>query len=207
MDGPTSPLCASRFAWARLVAVPAVLGPVVPDAVPRSASSPCPCEPSGRRRCARPRRSHGRGGEPVPAALLVRTAAPGAPPGSRDRHLTREGGRRDRRATCEIVPPADVLAGRPTISRTRPERGGMGRGPGPGPRRLPGRPRAGTGRTQAGRDRGRLAQFHVSPTRSRSWDRYGAGFGLRNASPARHSPPRLTPCEPSATKSVFARFS
>ena len=84
---------------------------------PGRGSSPRPCGSSGRCRCARPRRSHGRGGEPVPAALLVRTAAPGAPPGSRDRHLTRE-----------IVPPADVLAGRPTISRTRPERGGMGRG-------------------------------------------------------------------------------
>ena len=62
---------------ARLVAAPAALGPVVPDAVPRYDSSPCPCGSSGRRRCARPRRSHGRGGEPVPAALLVRTAAPG----------------------------------------------------------------------------------------------------------------------------------
>ena len=195
MDGPTSPLCiAVRLGEARRRA----RGPRPgrPRRSCRPTSSPRPCGSSGRCRCARPRRSHGRGGEPVPAALLVRTAAPGAPPGSRDRHLTRE-----------IVPPADVLAGRPTISRTRPERGGMGRGPGPGPRRLPGRPRAGTGRTQAGRDRGRLAQFHVSPTRSRSWDRYGAGFGLRNASPARHSPPRLTPCEPSATKSVFARFS
>ena len=212
--------CASRFARARLVAVPAalgqaapggvvarlvaapaVLGPVVPDAVPRSDSSPCPCGSSGRRRCARPRRSHGRGGEPVPAALLVRTAAPGrglrpgrgivgetrvgagavegglrpgrgiigvgaagpvglglwTPPGSRDYHSTREGGRRDRRAAREIMPLADVLAGRPAISRIRPERGEMGRGPGPGRRRLPDRPQAGAGRAQAGRDRDRLA--------------------------------------------------
>ena len=32
-----------------------------------------------------------------------------------------------------------------------------------------------------------------------------AGAGLRNASPARRSPPHLAPCEPSATKSTCAR--
>ena len=33
------------------------------------------------------------------------------------------------------------------------------------------------------------------------------GPGLRNASSARRSPPRLAPCEPSATESACARFS
>ena len=214
--------CASRFAWARLVAVPVVLGQVAPGGVvalprrraragPRAGGSGRGAEAclvaapvrgsSFRRWCARPRRSHGRGGEPVPAALLVRTAAPGrglrpgrgivgetrvgagavegglrpgrgiigvgaagpvglglwTPPGSRDYHSTREGGRRDRRAAREIMPLADVLAGRPAISRIRPERGEMGRGPGPGRRRLPDRPQAGAGRAQASRDRDRLA--------------------------------------------------
>ena len=34
-----------------------------------------------------------------------------------------------------------------------------------------------------------------------------AGAGLRNASSARRNPPRLAPCEPSATESACARFS
>ena len=63
-----------------------------------------------------------------PAATLVRAAAPGAPPGSRDR-----------RATREIVSPADVLAGQDTFSWSQPRRDGMGRGSGwrgsSGPRR------------------------------------------------------------------------
>ena len=50
------------------------------------------------------------------AATLVRAAAPGAPPGSRDR-----------RATREIVSPADVLAGRVTISRVKTRSRGAGR--------------------------------------------------------------------------------
>ena len=64
---------------ARLVAVPVrVLGPVVPDAVPRSDSSPCPCggPRAGAGALVRVGLTDG-GGEPVPVALLVRTAAPG----------------------------------------------------------------------------------------------------------------------------------
>ena len=51
-----------------------------------------------------------------PAATLVRAAAPGAPPGSRDR-----------RATLEILSLADVLAGRVTISRVKTRSRGAGR--------------------------------------------------------------------------------
>ena len=237
--------CASRFARARLVAVPAVLGqaapggvvarlvaapvralgPVVPDAVPRSDSSPRPGGSSGRRRCARPRRSPGRGRRTGPrrAPRSHRRAGAGAPPGSRDRrrdacgrrggrgwappgsrdhHSTREGGRRDRRATREDVCQGHDLAGRPAISRIRPEWGGMGRGP--GPRRLPGPglTRAGPRPAETGTG---LRKLQVRSTESRGRSRCGPGTGLHNASPARHRPPRLAPCEPSATESARAR--
>ena len=265
--------CASRFARARLVAVPAalgqaapggvvarlvaapaVLGPVVPDAVPRSDSSPCPCGSSGRRRCARPRRSHGRGGEPVPAALLVRTAAPGrglrpgrgivgetrvgagavegglrpgrgiigvgaagpvglglwTPPGSRDYHSTREGGRRDRRAAREDVCQGHDLAGRPAISRTRPGRDGTGTGPGPtttpgptpgwrGPG--PGRPRPGPACVNcrsAQRDPGAGAGADPGPACAMRAQRDTVHPGSRRASPARRNPPALDPREPTS---------
>ena len=64
---------------ARLVAVPVrVLGPVVPDVAPRPDSSPCPCggPRAGAGALVRVGLTDG-GGEPVPVALLVRTAAPG----------------------------------------------------------------------------------------------------------------------------------
>ena len=41
--------------------------------------------------------------------------------------------------------------------------------------------------------------------RSRPGQPARAGTGLRNASPARHNPPRLAPCEPGATKSACTR--
>ena len=243
--------CASRFARARLVAAPAVLGqaapggvvarlvaapavlgPVVPDAVPRYDSSPCPCEPSGRRRCARPRRSHGRGGEPVPAALLVRTATPGrglrpgrgivgethvgagavegAPPGSRDHHSTREGGRRDRRAAREDVCQGHDLAGRPAISRTRPGRDGTGTGPGPAttPGPTPGWRGPGSGRPRPGpacvncrsaqRDPGAGAGADPGPACAMRAQRDTVHPGSRRASPARRNPPALDPREPTS---------
>ena len=98
-----------------------------------------------------------------PAATLVRAAAPGAPPGSRDRHPTRE-----------IVSPADVLAGRVTISRVKTRsrgasRDGMGRGSG--------------WRGSSGPRRCVLSPARVDP-------------GLRNASPGditNSTPPGLAP--------------
>ena len=218
--------CASRFARARLVAVPAVLGqaapggvvarlvaapavlgPVVPDAVPRSDSSPCPCGSSGRRRCARPRRSHGRGGEPVPAALLVRTAAPGRGlrPGrgiitrparagveiagrparscpwqtsSRAARRSRESGRSGARWDGDRARADDDSRTDPRLARVGPRPAETGTG---------------------------LRKLQVRSTGSRGRSRCGPGAGLRNASPARHRPPRLAPCEPSATESARAR--
>ena len=52
------------------------------------------------------------------------------------------------------------------------------------------------------------ADFRTDTGRSRDWPGpVRVGPGLRNASPARRSPPRLAPCEPSATQSACARFS
>ena len=223
--------CASRFARARLVAVPAVLGqtapgevvahlvaapavlgPVVPDAVPRSDSSPCPCGSSGRRRCARPRRSHGRGRRTGPrrAPRSHRRAGAGAPPGSRDYHSTREGGRRDRRAAREDVCQGHDLAGRPAISRTRPGRDGTGTGPGPtttpgptpgwrGPG--PGRPRPGPACVNcrsAQRNPGAGAGADPGPACAMRAQRDTVHPASHRASPARRNPPALDPREPTS---------
>ena len=170
-----------RGAAVRLVAVPVrVLGPApvrssasvsrtgaANRSPPRSSSAP-PRRGGGSARVAgsseRRMWAQGRSRGLRPGRRIIGVGAAGpvglglwTPPGSRDYHSTREGGRRDRRAAREIMPLADVLAGRPAISRIRPERGEMGRGPGPGRRRLPDRPQAGAGRAQAGRDRDRLA--------------------------------------------------
>ena len=51
------------------------------------------------------------------------------------------------------------------------------------------------------------ADFRTDTGRSRDWPGpVRVGPGLRNASPARRSPSRLAPCEPSATQSACARF-
>ena len=51
------------------------------------------------------------------------------------------------------------------------------------------------------------ADFRTDTGRSRDWPGpVRVGPGLRNASSARRSPPRLAPCEPSATQSACARF-
>ena len=50
-----------------------------------------------------------------------------------------------------------------------------------------------------------LRKLQVRSTESRGRSRCGPGAGLRNASPARHRPPRLAPREPSATESARAR--
>ena len=51
------------------------------------------------------------------------------------------------------------------------------------------------------------ADFRASAGRSRDGPGPAqASPGLRNASPARRSPPRLAPCEPSATESACARL-
>ena len=220
--------CASRFARARLVAAPAalgqaapggvvarlvaapaVLGPVVPDAVPRSDSSPCPCGSSGWRRCARPRRSHGRGGEPVPAALLVRTAAPGRGLRPGRGIITRPA-----RAGVEIAGRPARTSARGMISRVarrsrEPGRSGAGwdgdRARAHDDSRIdPGLARAGPRPAETGTGTG-LRKLQVRSTESRGRSRCGPGTGLHNASPARHRPPRLAPCEPSATESARAR--
>ena len=195
---------------ARLVAAPAALGPVVPDAVPRSDSSPCPCGSSGRRRCARPRRSHGRGRRTGPrrAPRSHRRAGAGAPPGSRDYHSTREGGRRDRRAAREDVCQGHDLAGRPAISRTRPGRDGTGTGPtttpgptpgwrGPGP----GQPRPGPACVNcrsAQRDPGAGAGADPGPACAMRAQRDTVHPASHRASPARRNPPALDPREPTS---------
>ena len=231
MDGPTSPL---RIA-------------VRPGEARRRARGPrpgCPrrsCRPPRRRTRAGPRAGAGAlvrvdltdgGGEPVPVALLVRTAAPGrglrpgrgivgethvgagavegAPPGSRDYHSTREGGRRDRRAAREDVCQGHDLEGRPAISRTRSERGGMGRGP--GPRRLPGRPSGwrgpGPGRPRPGpacvncrsaqRNPGAGAGADPGPACAMRAQRDTVHPASRRASPARRNPSALDPREPTS---------
>ena len=117
------------------------------------------------------------------------------PPGSRDYHSTREGGRRDRRAAREDVCQGHDLAGRPAISRIRPERGGMGRGPGPG------RPRPGPAcvncrsaqrnlRAGAGADPGPACTMRAQ--------RDTVHPASRRASPARWNPPALDPREPTS---------
>ena len=123
--------------------------------------------------------------------------------GSSERRMWAQGRSRGLRPGRGIITrPARAgveIAGRPArtsatgmISRVarrsrEPGRGGMGRGPDPGPRRLPDRPRAGAGRARGG----------PGPSRTEP--------GLRNASPARRNPPSLAPCEPSATESARAR--
>ena len=90
-------------------------------------SSPCPCGSPSRRRCARSRRPHGRGRagltpprpSSAPSGRSPAGAAPHAPPSARSSLDPR-----DRRATRENVPRADVLAGYVTFSRT--DRSGSG---------------------------------------------------------------------------------
>ena len=84
----------------------------------------------------RPRRSPTTPARPFTSAPRTRNRRPGAARSARS-----PGNRRDRRVTAEIVPLADVLAGYPAISRTRPARG-TGEDwarDGPGPARLPDR--------------------------------------------------------------------
>ena len=84
----------------------------------------------------RPRRSPTTPARPFTSAPRTRNRRPGAARSARS-----PGNRRDRRVTRENVPLADVLAGYPAISRTRPARGrdeDWARD-GPGPARLPDR--------------------------------------------------------------------
>ena len=84
----------------------------------------------------RPRGSPTTPARPFTSAPRTRNRRPGAARSARS-----PGNRRDRRVTAEIVPLADVLAGYPAISRTRPARG-TGEDwarDGPGPARLPDR--------------------------------------------------------------------
>ena len=212
MDGPTSPLCiAVRPGEARRRA----------RAGPRA----------GAGALVRVGLTDG-GGEPVPVALLVRTAAPGqglrlgrgivgethvgagavegAPPGSRDYHSTREGGRRDRRAAREDVCQGHDLAGRPAISRTRPGRDGTGTGPGPTttPGPTPGWRGPGSGRPRPGpacvncrsaqRNPGAGAGADPGPACAMRARRDTVHPASRRASPARRNPPALDPREPTS---------
>ena len=230
MDGPTSPLCiavrpgearrrargprpgcprrscrpprrrargpraggSGRGAAVRLVAVPVrVLGPAP---VRSSASVSRTGRRTGPRRAPRPHRR----------------AGAGAPPGSRDHHSTREGGRRDRRAAREDVCQGHDLAGRPAISRTRPGRDGTGTGPGPtttpgptpgwrGPG--PGRPRPGPACVNcrsAQRNPGAGAGADPGPACAMRARRDTVHPASRRASPARRNPPALDPREPTS---------
>ena len=89
---------------------------------------------------------------------------------------------------------AGVLSG-PRRALSEPDRAGTRRS-GPSPQRR---------RTRRGRDRTRTCRARRRRPGGRehgSGPRPRAGSGLRNASPAQHSPPRLAPCEPSATEST-----
>ena len=132
------------------------------------------------------------------------------PPGSRDYHSTREGGRRDRRAAREDVCQGHDLAGRPAISRTRPGRDGTGTGPGPtttpgptpgwrGPG--PGRPRPGPACVNcrsAQRNPGAGAGADPGPACAMRAQRDTVHPASHRASPARRNPPALDPREPTS---------
>ena len=102
MDGPTSPLCTSRFAWARLVAAPVrVLGPVP---VRSSASVSRTGRRTGPRRSPRPHRRAGGSARVARSSLNPRDRDPG---------------RRPRRSPDDLANPAGA------------GRDGTGAGPGP----------------------------------------------------------------------------
>ena len=223
-----------RGAAVRLVAVPVrVLGPApvrssasvsrtgaANRSPPRSSSAP-PRRGGGSARVAgsseRRMWAQGRSRGLRPGRRIIGVGAAGpvglglwTPPGSRDYHSTREGGRRDRRAAREDVCQGHDLAGRPAISRTRPGRDGTGTGPGPtttpgptpgwrGPG--PGQPRPGPACVNcrsAQRDPGAGAGADPGPACAMRARRDTVHPGSRRASPARRNPPALDPREPTS---------
>ena len=128
------------------------------DRIPVQGASPAP----GRSRFSR----HTASGP----AHMPDPAAPGAPPGARERRPTRKiAGEppstslnpRARLLEVRSRGLSDVLAGYPTISWTRPRRNGTGTGSGTGsastPNRLPADSRTGLARVGTSADRARLA--------------------------------------------------
>ena len=99
--------------------------------------------------------------------------------------------------------PGDEDDDEPTVRSTPPVPGR--RGPGwrdPVPGRFQGR-----GGSGAGEDPGPACVISCPLNEIPGPGPARAGAGLRNASSARRNPPRLAPCEPSATESACARFS
>ena len=195
-----------RGAAVRLVAVPVrVLGPApVRSSASVSRTGAANRSPS-RSSFAPPRR--GRGSARVAGSSERRMWAQGRSRGLRPGRgiITRPA-----RAGVEIAGRPARTSARGMISRgarrsREPGRGGMD-----GDRARahddsrtdPGLARAGPRPAETGTG---LRKLQVRSTESRGRSRCGPGAGLRNASPARHRPPRLAPREPSATESARAR--